>query len=170
MSKSNNLDEGAVGKLILDAAFKIHTTLGPGLLESIYEAAMATELKQQDLFVERQKPIPVYYEAVLLEVGFRADLLVESKVLIELKSVEAVTPLFKKITTNYVRLLGVKLGFLINFNELHLKDGILRVVNGLEGKTFFRDPNRRLDVDLRSPSLTSRPSRDPLPRNRSQPS
>ncbi len=134
---------------MLDAAFKVHTTLGPGLLESVYEAAMAVELRKQGLRVERQVPIPVIYEGERLEVGFRADLIVEGKVLVELKSVEAVTPLFQKITTNYLKLTALKLGFLINFNELHLKDGITRVVNRLEGKPFF------------AASPPSRPSRDP---------
>lgn len=136
--------EGAierVGKTVLDAAFKVHTTLGPGLLESVYEAAMFVELQKQGLKVQRQVPIPVLYEGIQLEVGFRADLIVEESVLVELKSVESVTPLFKKITTNYLKLIPLKLGFLINFNEVHLKDGITRVVNGLEGKTFF-SPSR----------------------------
>ncbi len=144
-----HLTEEQVGKAVLDAAFKVHTTLGPGLLESVYEAAMAVELRKQGLSVERQVAIPVVYEGERLEVGFRADLIVEHKVLVELKSVEAVTPLFKKITTNYLKLIPLKLGFLINFNELHLKDGITRVVNHLEGKPFF------------SASPPSRPSRDP---------
>jgi GxxExxY protein len=165
MKKTNYSDEEAVGKLILDAAFKVHTALGPGLLESVYEAALAKELERRDLSVERQKPVPVYYEDALLEVGFRVDLLVESKVLVELKSVENITPMFKKITTNYVRLLGLKLGFLINFSEAHLKDGITRVVNGLEGKLLFQWQKQMINVDLKTPSLTSRPSRDTLPRN-----
>ena len=145
---SNNLSEEEIGKIILDSAFKVHTTLGPGLLESVYEAAMAVELKNRGLRVEKQVPIAVTYEGERLEVGFRADLVVEHKVLIELKSVEAVTPLFKKITTNYLKLIPLKLGYLINFNEVHLKDGITRVVNGLEGKNFF------------STSQPSRSSRD----------
>jgi len=126
-----------VGKAVLDAAFKVHTTLGPGLLESVYEAAMMVELQSRGLQVQRQVPIAVTYEGTQLEVGFRADLIVEGKVLVELKSVEAVTPLFRKITTNYLKLIPLKLGFLINFNEVHLKDGITRVVNGQEGKSFF---------------------------------
>lgn len=144
----SNLSEEAVGKAVLDAAFKVHTTLGPGLLESVYEAALAVELRKRGLHVETQVPISVTYEGERLEVGFRADMLVERKVLVELKSVEAIMPLFKKITTNYLKLIPLKLGFLINFNETHLKDGITRVVNGLEGKSFFR------------PSPPSWPSRD----------
>ena len=140
--------EEEVGKAVLDASFKVHTTLGPGLLESVYEAALAIELRKRGLHVETQVPIPVFYEGERLDVGFRADLLVERRVLVELKSVETVTPLFKKITTNYLKLIPLRLGFLINFNEAHLKDGILRVVNGLEGKPCF------------PPSPSSRPSRD----------
>ena len=148
---SSKLNEEEIGKAILDATFKVHSTLGSGLLESVYEAALAVELRNRGLNVERQVPITVTYEGECLEVGFRADMVVELKVLVELKSVEAVTPLFKKITTNYLKLIPLKLGFLINFNEVHLKNGITRVVNGLEGKGFF------------SPSPTSRPSRDPQP-------
>jgi len=127
-----------IGKDALDASFKVHTKLGPGLLESVYEAALAKELSNRGHTVERQKPIPVYYEGELLEeVGFRADLIINGQVLLELKSVADVTPLFKKITWNYLRISKITLGFLINFNELHLKDGILRIVNGAEGKPHF---------------------------------
>ena len=156
----NNLNEEEIGKIILDCAYKVHTALGPGLLESIYEAALALELTKRGLFVERQKPIPVFYEGEQLDVAFRADLVVEKKVLVELKSVEAVTALFKKITTNYIRLIPLKLGFLINFNEVHLKNGIMRVTNGLEGKPFFHSTSDQLDVDFRKPSSPSRSSRD----------
>ena len=155
-----SLNEEEIGKIILDSAFKVHTALGPGLLESVYESALAIELQRRGLKVERQKPVPVFYEGQLLDTGFRVDLLVEGRVLVELKSVEAIIPLFKKITTNYVRLLPVKLGFLINFNETHLKNGITRVVNGLEGKPMFGHAEAGPSVDLKSPSPPSRPSRD----------
>lgn len=158
-----NLNEEQIGKIILDSAFKVHNALGPGLLESVYEAALALELRKRGLKVERQKPIPVCYEGELLEIGFRADLVVEGKVLVELKSVEALLPQFKKITTNYVRLIPVKLGFLINFNEAHLKNGILRVTNGLEGKPFFDRGDAVLAIDSHNPSPPSRPSRGALP-------
>lgn len=130
-----------VGKQILDAAFHVHTVLGPGLLESVYEAALTMELRKRGLRVETQKAIPVFYEGQQLDVGFRADLIVEGAVLVELKSVETVTPLFKKITNNYVRLIPLQLGFLINFNLSHLKEGITRVVNGLEGKPLWSREN-----------------------------
>ncbi len=122
-----------IGKAALDATFKVHTKLGPGLLESVYEAALAKELRKQGHTVERQKPIPVFYDGELLEeVGFRADLIIDAQVLLELKSVAQVTDLFRKTTWNYLRLSEITLGFLINFNEVHLKDGITRIVNGAE--------------------------------------
>lgn len=128
-----------IGKAALDASFKVHTKLGPGLLESVYEAALAKELRKLGCTVERQKPIPVYYDGELLEeVGFRADLVIDGQVLIELKSVAQVTDLFRKTTYNYLRLSEITLGFLINFNEVHLKNGITRVTNGAEGKPHFR--------------------------------
>ena len=127
-----------IGKAVLDAAFHVHSVLGPGLLESVYEAALAVELGKRGHKVERQVPIAVSYEGEKLEVGFRADLIVDGVVLIELKSVESMTSLFKKITTNYLKLIPLKLGFLINFNEEHLKHGLTRVVNGIEGKEFFQ--------------------------------
>ena len=132
------MNQEIIGKHALDAAFKAHTKLGPGLLESVYEAAMAKELRNLGHVVERQKPIPVMYDGELLEeVGFRADLIVDNLVLIELKSVAQVTDLFKKTTWNYLRLVPLQLGFLLNFNEVHLKDGITRITNGAEGKEFF---------------------------------
>jgi GxxExxY protein len=120
-----------IGKSALDAAFKVHTQLGPGLLEAVYEAALTRELVKRGHTVERQKPIPVYYDGELLdEVGFRADLIIDGQVLLELKSVSSITDLFKKITLNYLRLIPLPLGFLINFNETHLKNGITRITNG----------------------------------------
>jgi len=132
------MNHEVIGKSVLDAAFKVHTKLGPGLLESVYEAALAKELRRLGYIVERQKPIPVYYDGEILEeVGFRADLIVDSMVLVELKSVAQVTDLFKKTTWNYLRLIPLQLGFLMNFNEVHLKDGITRIVNGADEKSFF---------------------------------
>lgn len=157
--ETNKLNEEQIGKMILDASFKVHTTLGPGLLESVYEEALAIELKKSGLQVERQKLIPVVYDGHVLETGFRADLIVNNLVLIELKSVEAITPLFKKITTNYLKLIPLRLGFLINFNEIHLKDGIMRITNGLEGKDFFADAASSKTIDFNQPSRPSSPSR-----------
>jgi GxxExxY protein len=101
------------------------------LLESVYEAVLAYELKQRGLLVVRQQAIPVIYEEVQLEEGFRADLIIEGKVIIELKSVEAIAPVHKKQVLTYLRLTNLKLGLLINFGEALIKDGITRVVNGL---------------------------------------
>lgn len=141
--------EEITGKAVLDAAFKAHSALGPGLLESVYEAALAHELIKAGHKVERQKPIAVVYDGQKLEVGFRADLIVDGLVLVELKSVEAVSAVFKKTTTTYLRLIPLRLGFLINFNEQFLKNGLMRITNGLEGKEFLSDS-----------SQASRPSRD----------
>lgn len=156
--QQKTLNEKEIGKIILDSAFKVHNALGPGLLESVYEAALALELTKRGLTVERQKPIPVIYEGQVLEVAFRADLIVNRLVLVELKSVETITPLFKKISTNYVRMASLKLGFLLNFNEVHLKNGITRLTNGLEGKDFFTAPDVS-NFDFKNPSFPSRPSR-----------
>jgi GxxExxY protein len=157
LNNIRNLNEEEIGKHVLDSAFRVHTSLGAGLLESIYESALTVELAKRGLSVERQKPIPVFYDGVELDSAFGADLIVEKKVLVELKSVETVTPLFKKIA-NYIRLLPVKLGYLINFNEAHLKNGITRITNGLEGKAFFSPRNPT--INSRKPSLPSRSSRD----------
>jgi GxxExxY protein len=129
-------------KVVLDAAFKVHTVLGPGLLESVYESALALELVKSGCTVERQKPIPVSYDGTPLEIGFRADLIVNGLVLVELKSVETILPVHKKTVNSYLRLIPLQLGLLLNFNEAHLKDGLIRIVNGVEGKPF-------LQVDLR---------------------
>ena len=154
------LNEELIGKIILDSAFKIHTFLGPGLLESVYEAALAIELTKHALHVERQKPIPVVYDGHSLDVAFRADLIVNNLVLVELKSVEVVTPLFKKIVTNYLKFIPLRPGFLINFNETHLKNGITRITNGLEGKDFFHPSRSPSNIDLKNSSPPSRSSRD----------
>lgn len=125
------MTENEISKQVVDAAFKIHKTLGPGLLESVYEAVLAYELKQRGLLVIRQQAVPVIYEGVQLEEGFRADLIIGGKVIVELKSVEAVAPVHKKQVLTYLRLTNLKLGLLINFGEALIKDGITRVSNGL---------------------------------------
>ena len=159
---ANKLNEEQIGKIILDSAFKVHTALGPGLLESVYEAALFIELAKHGLQVEKQKDILVSYDGQPLGVAFRADLIVNDLVLIELKSVEAITPLFRKITTNYLKLIPLRLGFLINFNETHLKNGITRITNGLEGKYVFNKSLPRPDVTFNNPSPPSRSSRETL--------
>lgn len=126
-----NLDENQIGTLIIAAAIEVHRELGPGLLESIYEQALVMELAAKGLEVATQVPIPVHYKGRSLDVGFRADIVVEGKVLVELKSVEALLPVHKKQANTYVRVLGFRLGYLLNFGALLMKEGIVRIVNGL---------------------------------------
>ena len=121
-----------IATVIVDAALSVHRTLGPGLLESVYEAALAFELRDRGLQVQRQVPIPIRYRDVIFDEGFRADLVVEAKVIVELKSVERVAPVHSKQFLTHLRLADLRLGLLINFNVELLRDGIKRVVNGLE--------------------------------------
>jgi GxxExxY protein len=120
-----------IAKEIVDAAYQIHRQLGPGLLELVYEAVMAYELEKRGLKIVRQKPIPIIYEKIHLQEGFRADIIVENKVIIELKSVENLAPVHKKQLLTYLRLTNKKLGLLINFNTELIKDGITRIANNL---------------------------------------
>jgi len=123
--------ENEIATQIVDAAFKIHTTLGPGLFESVYETILAQELTNRRLAVVRQQPIPVVWENVHLDAGFRADLIVESKVIVEIKSIETIAPVHRKQLLTYLRLSGKRLGLLINFDTELIKEGIARVVNNL---------------------------------------
>lgn len=125
------MTENEISRVVVDRAIKIHRVLGPGLLESVYTAALAYELKKHGLRVAVEQGIPVMYEDVNLEMGFRADILVESKVIIEVKSIEAIAPVHSKILLTYLRLANVRLGMLINFNVELLKNGIKRVVDNL---------------------------------------
>ena len=125
------MNENELSKIVLDAAFRIHTKLGPGLLESAYEAIMAYELNQRGLIAQRQVPIPICYEGLTFEEGFRADLLVDDKLIVELKSVERLAPVHGKQVLTQLRLSKKRLGLLINFGEVHLKHGIKRIANGL---------------------------------------
>ena len=125
------MNENELSKIIVDSAFQIHNKLGPGLLESVYEEIMYFELTKRGLHVERQKGIPVIWENLKMDLGFRADLIVENKVIIELKSIELIAPVHPKQLLTYLRLTGKKLGLLINFNEALIKDGITRIVNNL---------------------------------------
>jgi GxxExxY protein len=124
------MNENEISKKVLDAAFVVHTKLGPGLLESVYEVVLAHELRKLDLIVERQKPMSITYDGILFEEGYRADLLVASKVIVELKSVAAISAVHAKQVLTQLRLSGLKLGLLINFGEGHLKNGIKRIING----------------------------------------
>jgi GxxExxY protein len=125
------MNENDLSRIIVDVAFKIHTHLGPGLLESVYEEIMNFELTKRGLFVEKQKGIPVVWENIKMDMGFRADLIVEKKVIIELKSVELIAPVHPKQLLTYLRITQMKLGLLINFNEPLIKNGITRIVNNL---------------------------------------
>jgi len=117
-----------IGKLVLDAAYKVHTVLGPGLLESVYRKAMKHVLTTGGMLAETEVDLPITFEGVNLESGLRIDLLVEKCVIAELKSVEKMNPVFEAQLITYLRLSKVHLGFLINFNVSHLKDGIKRIV------------------------------------------
>jgi GxxExxY protein len=119
-----------ITETIIGAAIQVHRELGPGLLESAYEACLAYELGKRGLFVEQQKPVPLVYEQVKLECGYRMDLLVERSVVVEVKSVESLAPIHEAQTMSYLRLSGCKLALLINFNVTVLKDGIRRFLNG----------------------------------------
>jgi GxxExxY protein len=127
--------ENQLSKIILDAAFRVHTKTGPGLLETVYEVLMAHELRKQGLQVQRQMPIPIRYDELVFDEGFRADLLVEDKVIVELKSVEQLVRVHSKQVLTQLRLSERRLGLLINFGEVHLKNGIERIVNGLPEET-----------------------------------
>jgi GxxExxY protein len=126
-----NIPENAIAREIVDAAFKIHTTLGPGLLESVYQAVLSHELNERNLRVQSEVPIAIRYDNLRFDVGFRADLLVNDLVIVELKSVEQTAPVHKKQVLTYVRLANLRLGLLINFGSTRIKDGITRLVNGL---------------------------------------
>ena len=125
------MTENAIATIIVDAAFKIHKTLGPGLLESVYEAALKHELQKRGLKVLQQLRIPVAYEGLDLGIGFRADLVVNDKVVIEIKSIEALAAVHSKQLATYLRLMDRRLGLLINFNVELIRNGIRRVVNQL---------------------------------------
>lgn len=125
--------ENEISSIIIASAIKVHREMGPGLLESVYEAALYYELTYNcGLEVQRQYPFEVFYDGQPMGKGFRADLVVENKVIIELKSVSEISKVFKKILMSYLVLTDIRLGLLLNFNELYLKDGIVRIVNNLE--------------------------------------
>jgi GxxExxY protein len=125
------MTENEIATIIVDAAYKIHTRLGPGLLESVYETTLAYELAKRGLQMRRQQAMPVIYESVRMDIGFRADLVVADKVIVEIKSIDAISPVHRKQLLTYLRLTGKRLGLLINFNVELIKDGITRVVNKL---------------------------------------
>jgi len=124
------MTENEIATQILDAAFAVHSKLGPGLLESVYEVVLAYELQKKGLKAERQKPMPILYDNIRFDEAFRSDVVVNGKVIAELKSVETLLPVHAKQVLTQLRLSGLKLGLLINFGEAHLKNGIKRIING----------------------------------------
>jgi len=138
------MKENDIGTQVLEAAINVHRELGPGLLETVYEVILARELFDLGLKVERQVSVPIIYKGIKFDEGFRADIIVEKKVLLEIKSVERISPTHKKQVQTVLRLTGLKLGYLLNFGEAVLKSGITRCVNGLEEDDL---PLRRADSD-----------------------
>jgi GxxExxY protein len=124
------MNENEIGTIIVDEAVSIHKVVGPGLLEMVYEAVLARRLKQRGLVVERQRAISIEFEGERFDEGFRADLIVNGLVIIELKSVEQVSPVHKKQLLTYLRLTDLKVGYLLNFGDALMKNGIRRIING----------------------------------------
>ena len=122
------MEREGIFKKVLDCAFKVHSGLGPGLLESAYEECLFYEIRQAGLFVEKQKALPLIYKEVNLEIGYRIDLLVEQQIIVEIKSVDALNEVHMAQILTYMKLSNCKLGLLVNFNVCHLKDGIKRVI------------------------------------------
>ena len=125
------MNENQIGDMVVASAFKVHTALGPGMLESAYEACLTHELSSRGLGVKRQVAVPIKYEAVSLDVGYRMDLLVSDLVVVELKAVEKLQPIHKAQLLSYLKLSKLRLGYLLNFNVVHMRDGIKRLANGL---------------------------------------
>ena len=131
------MTENEIGTKVLECAIKVHNKIGPGLLESIYEITLCHELSKRSLEVKRQTPIPVIYDNIKFDEGFKADIIVNNKVLLELKSVEKLHPVHKKQLLTYLKLTNIKLGYLLNFNESLMKEGITRIVNSLKEEKSF---------------------------------
>ena len=125
------MHENDISGIIIDCCYKIHQKMGPGLLEGVYEKILAYEFSKRQISFDCQKIVPFKYENIKVDVGFRLDFLVESKVIVELKSVEKILAIHKKQLLSYLKLTNLKLGLLINFNSVLLKDGIYRIVNNL---------------------------------------
>ena len=125
------MTENELSKIVVDCIFKVHKSLGPGLLESAYEACLSYELDKTGLIIDRQKALPLHYETIKMEIGYRIDLMVDNKLIIEIKAVEALNDVHKAQVITYLKLSGCKLGLLVNFNVALIKDGIKRIVNNL---------------------------------------
>ncbi|MBN2702821.1 MAG: GxxExxY protein [Pontiellaceae bacterium] len=126
------MTENEISKITVDAAIQVHRILGPGLYESVYEVVLAHELQKRGLKVDRQVPISIQYDGIIFDEGFRADIIVERKVILELKSIDQISASHRKKIQTYLRLADLKLGLLLNFGAALMKDGIVRAVNGLE--------------------------------------
>lgn len=125
------MTENEISAIVVDTCYKIHVKLGPGLLESVYEAILHHELTKRGLSVERQKPLPVLWDGIKLDIGFRSDLIINNKVILEIKSIEQITDIHAKQVLTYLKITKMKLGLLINFNVPIIKFGIKRVVSNL---------------------------------------
>ena len=125
------MNENEIGDTLLGAAIKVHSALGPGLLESAYETCLVQEIGQRGLNVRRQVALPLIYDGIKLDAGYRLDLLINDQVIVELRSVEKFLPLHTTQLLSYLKLSGLKLGYLLNFNVAHMRDGIKRIVNGM---------------------------------------
>jgi len=126
------MTENEIAKVVVDASIAVHRELGPGLLESVYEIILAEDLKDRGLKVQRQVPVQIFFRGNRFDEGFRADMVVEDKVILELKSVEAIRQVHTKQLLTYLKLSGIRLGFLLNFGEVLMKNGITRIVNKLD--------------------------------------
>lgn len=138
---------------IISAAMKVHTVLGPGLLESAYEICLVEELKKRRLRVRNQVPVPIVYESVKLDAGYRLDLLVEEAVIVEIKAVDAILPIHRAQVLSYLRLTGRSVALLINFHSLHLREGLVRIVNDYTGDKPSTDLARGSSAELCDPSV-----------------
>ncbi|WP_337968806.1 GxxExxY protein [uncultured Flavobacterium sp.] len=125
------MNENEISAIVVDICYKMHVKLGPGLLESVYEAILYYELSKKGLFVERQKTLPVVWDEIKLDIGFRSDLIIENKLILEIKSIEKITEVHAKQVMTYLKITKMKLGLLINFNVPLIKFGITRIVNNL---------------------------------------
>lgn len=125
------MTENELSKIVVDCCYKVHSRIGPGLLESVYEEILMFEFLKRELSVKRQQGLPVIYESIKPELGFRADFIIEDKLILEVKSIENIAPVHQKQLLTYLRLTGIKLGILANFNCALIKDALRRVVNNL---------------------------------------
>ena len=138
------MSENQIGEIILGAAIRVHSVVGPGLLESAYEICLTHELEKRRLNVRRQVALPVRYDDLTIDAGYRIDLLIENSIVVELKALEIVLPVHRAQLLSYLRLGGFKLGYLLNFHVAHMRDGITRIVNGLNSSASSANPPRPL--------------------------